>query len=61
MVFGSVFPFNVRVKYLKNYKNFVNRSESTVFLKFLSSCLIEKKITNCSNNLINLTSTFRRY
>ena len=35
--------FVVFVEYLKNYKNSVNKSESTEFLKFLSSYLIEKR------------------
>ena len=37
------FFVNVCVEYLKNYKNFVNKSECTEFLKFLSSYLIQKK------------------
>ena len=42
----------------KNYKNSVNKSQSTYFLKFLSWYLIEKKIINCSNNLINVDIDF---
>ena len=42
----------------KNYKNSVNKSQSTYFLKFLSWYLIEKKIINCSNNLINVDIHF---
>ena len=37
------FFVNVCVEYLQNYKNSVNKTESTEFLKFLSSYLIEKK------------------
>ena len=44
------FFVNVCVEYLKNYKNSVNKFESTEFLKFLSSYLIEKK--NKSNKSI---------
>ena len=54
------FFVNVCVEYLKNYKNSVNKSESTEFLKFLSSYLIEKKIINCSNNLISVEIDFAK-
>ena len=54
------FFVNVCVEYLKNYKNSVNKSESTEFLKFLSSYLIEKKIINCSNNLISVEINFAK-
>ena len=37
------FFVNVCVEYLQNYKNSVNKTESTEFLKFLSSYLIGKK------------------
>ena len=58
------FFVNVYVEYLKSYKNSVNKSQSADFLKFLSSNLIEKKIRNCSNNLVNVdidsAKTFRK-
>ena len=60
VVFGAVFFANVCVEYLKNYKNSVNKSESTEFLKFISSYLIKKKMINCSKNLINAQIDFAK-
>ena len=55
-----IFFVDVCVEYLKNYKSFVNKSQSTDFLKFLLSYLIEKKILNYSNNLINVDLDFAK-